>query len=625
MKLSIIIPAYNAEPYLSELLDCLSKQVTPETEVIVVDDGSKMPVKTVHKFVNVVRKKNGGCASARNVGIENTTGEYISFLDADDLVADDFVKQVLNTIRSNPDVIELSWKSLTTQGVQHDNKLNSINDHLRNPSVCTRVFRRAFIGDTRFNEKKDSTEDEDFSRKIGYLTSDFKGKRAIISDYMYFYRTAVENSKIKRFKQGIMNTKRVVYYYKHVTKDMSFLVDQIKKDDEINEVWLLTEKNEIPELSRWCQIHKPMHMWTHYLKGEPYHNIEIVPVPYKTQVVLYVNTINVVGGIRTFVYNFGKIMGEYYDVTYVVENAPKEHVEYMKEAVKVLVNPKQKIICDTLIMLRISDTIPSYIEYKKSIQMCHACKTNPNWFLPQNRDYIVNVSQASKDSFQEEAKRGKVIHNLITQREKHSIILMSATRIPASDKGNNEKRMMQLANMLNSAGIDFIWLNFSDGELRNPPKGFFNMGLHMNAADYFDKADYIVQLSDCEAWSYTVLEALTRNIPVLVCPFASAYEMGVEDGKNGYILPYDMNFDVHKLLNVPEFKYKYDNRSIVNQWKKLLDAKPKPKPKKVRVRCTVYSYRDLELNKTVYKDEEWTTTFERAKFLEEEKHLVKIV
>ena len=135
MKLSRIIPAYNAEPYLSELLDCLSKQVTPETEVIVVDDGSKKPVKTMHEFVNVVRKKNGGCASARNVGIENTTGEYISFLDADDLVAADFVKQVIETIKDNPDVIELSWKSLTTQGVQHDNKLNSINDHLRNPSV----------------------------------------------------------------------------------------------------------------------------------------------------------------------------------------------------------------------------------------------------------------------------------------------------------------------------------------------------------------------------------------------------------------------------------------------------------------------------------------------------------
>lgn len=622
MKLSIIIPAYNAEPYLSELLNCLAKQVTPEVEVVVVDDGSRKLVKTSHSFVKVIRKKNGGCASARNVGIENTTGEYISFIDADDIVSDQFVQSVLHTITTRPDVIELSWKSLSTQGTQHDYKLNSINDHLKNPSVCTRVFRREFIGDVRFNEKKDSTEDEDFSRKIGYLTSDFKGNRAIISDYMYFYRTAVENSKIKRFKQGKMNTKRVVYYYKHVTKNMTFLVDQIKKDDELNEVWLLTEKNDIPELARWCQIHKPMHMWTHFLKGEPYHNIEIIPVPYKTDVVLYINNTNVVGGIETFVYSFAKIMGEYYDITYVVNNAPREHIEHMQKVVKVIIGSKQKIICDNLIMLRILDSIPMNIEYKKSIQMCHACKTNKNWNIPQNCDYIVNVSQVSKDSFQED--KGIVIHNLIDKEVHKPLVLMSATRIPAADKGNNEKRMMKLASMLNDAGIEFMWLNFSDGELKNPPKGFHNMGLNMNASDYFGMATYIVQLSDSEAWSYTVLEALTQNIPVLVCPFPSAFEMGVEDGENGYILPYDMDFDIHKILNVPEFKYSYSNKSIVTKWKKILNAKPKPKPKQVKVRSIFYKYFDKELKRDVFRHEEWLTSRERAAYLEA-KGLVKVL
>lgn len=625
MKLSIIIPAYNAEPYLTELLDCLDKQINNDTEVVVVDDGSKKPVKTSHGFVKVIRKKNGGCASARNVGIENTTGEYISFIDADDIVSDHFIQSVLHTITTRPDVIELSWKSLSTQGTQHDYKLNSINDHLRNPSVCTRVFKREFIGDVRFNEKKDSTEDEDFSRKIGYLTNDFNGSRAIISDYMYFYRTAVENSKVKRFKQGIMNTKRVVYYYRHVTKDMTFLIDQIKKDDELNEVWLLTERNDIPELARWCQIHTPMHMWTHYLKGEPYRDIEIITPPHKTQVVLYINKVNVVGGIQRFVYNFAKIMGQEYDITYVVNDAPKEHVEYMQKVVKVSVEPKNKIICDNLIMLRILDSIPSNIEYQKSIQMCHACKTNPDWSIPQGRDYIVNVSQVSKDSFKED--KGIVIHNLIDQEVQKPLVLMSATRIPAADKGDNEKRMMKLASMLNDAGIEFMWLNFSDGELKNPPKGFHNMGLNMNASDYFGMASYVVQLSSSEAWSYTVLEALTQNVPVLVCPFPSAFEMGVEDGKNGYILPFDMDFDIHKILNIPKFKYSYNNKAIMAQWKKILNAKPKskPRPKNVKVRSVVHKYYDMELKRDVFRHEEWFTTYERANFLMNEKHLVKIV
>ena len=83
MKLSIIIPCYNAEPFIHELLDCLAKQMAKSVEVIVVDDGSRVPFHTDHGFVKVIRKENGGVSSARNMGIENATGEYIAFIDAD--------------------------------------------------------------------------------------------------------------------------------------------------------------------------------------------------------------------------------------------------------------------------------------------------------------------------------------------------------------------------------------------------------------------------------------------------------------------------------------------------------------------------------------------------------------
>lgn len=623
MKLSIIIPYYNSEQYTRELLDVLAPQMTDEVECVVVDDGSKKAFKTDYPWCKVYRKKNGGCATARNMGLEKTRGDYVQFIDSDDLVPEYFIEKLLETIEQNPDIIEFSWKSLSSEGTQHNYKLNTESDRLSNPSVCTRTFKRTFIGDVRFNEKKDSTEDEDFSRRIGYLGNDDINV-SVIYDYMYYYRTAVSNSKIKRFKLGLMNTKRVVYYYKHVTADMTWLVDEIKKDDEVNEVWLLTNQCDIPELKRWCQIHTPMHMWTHYLKGEPYHNVDVLKFPFKTQVVLYVNHVNIVGGIQTFVYHFAKIMGQFYDITYVVNDASKEHVEYISQVVKVKVNPKEKIICDTLIMLRILDTIPSNIEYKKSIQMCHACKTSERWHIPRSSDYIINVSQASKDSFKEEAKGSKVIHNLISHSDIKPLVLMSATRIPAKDKGNNEMRMRMLADMLNKANIPFIWLNFSDGILTDPPKNFFNLGLYMNASGYFKMASYVVLLSDSEAWSYTLLEALTQNIPVLVCPFPSALEMGVEDGKNGYILPYDMDFDVHKLLNVPKFEYHYDNKAIVDQWKKLLNAKPKPKPERVKVRCTVFSYNDLELGRKVYKGDVWETSYNRAMYLMNERHLVQL-
>ena len=202
-KLSIIIPYYNGGKYTEELLDCLNPQITDDVEVILVDDGSPEPFKTGYKWCKVIRKENGGCASARNRGLEEAKGDYIAFIDADDMVPGYFVEKLLQKASEDYDIIDFSWKSLDSQGNQHNYFLYFDSDRLPNPSVCTRAFKRSFIGNIRFNEKKDSTEDEDLSRKVGYLyRTDYK--HGSISDYMYFYRTSLENSKVKRFKLGLM-------------------------------------------------------------------------------------------------------------------------------------------------------------------------------------------------------------------------------------------------------------------------------------------------------------------------------------------------------------------------------------------------------------------------------------
>ena len=616
MKLSIIIPYYNSKEYTDELLACLDKQITDDVEVIVVDDGSTKPYKTSYEWCKVIRKKNGGCATARNRGLKVAKGEYIQFIDSDDMIPDYFITKLLEKIGlGDYEVIDFSWRSLTSEGNQHNYILYSDKDFLKNPSVCTRCFKRSYIGSNRFNELKDSTEDEDFSRKLGYLDRSLPLKHGSISDYMYFYRTAVDNSKIKRFKAGKMNTKRVVYFYNHFTADMLDEFEQIKKDDEHNEVWLLTYQCDMPEVKRYAQVHKPFRLWTHYVKGEPYSNVDIIEVPFATQIVLYINQTNIIGGLDTFTLNFAKIMSKYYDITFVVNKCDDAVVKKISKYIRVIKGkPQMKIYCDTLIMLRILDTLPNNIIYNKSIQMCHACKTNNNWHIPQNTDYIVTVSQASKDSFGDEGKKAEVIHNLIEPNNRKALILVSATRIPAADKGQNEKRMIKLAEMLNANDIPFIWLNFSDGKLQNAPKGFYNMGTYMDITPYIAKADYLVQLSDCEAWSYAILEALTQNVPVLVCPFNSAYEMGIEDGKNGYILPFDMNFDVKRLLDIPQFTYEYDVDAIVKQWRTLI-GKSKPfnkyKPNDSNRVRVIIPYYDIALKRTLQKDEVLSMTQER--------------
>lgn len=582
MKLSIIIPYYNAKEYTDELLDVLSPQMTDDIECILVDDGSEKPFKTKYKWCKVFRKENGGCSTARNVGLDNAVGEYISFIDADDLVPNYFVRKLLEAARTNPDVIEFSWKSLSsTEGTQHNKKLNKPTDRLTNPSVCTRAFKRSFIGNTRFNEKKDSTEDEDFSRRIGYLDPTNKFTRAIISDYMYYYRTAVTNSKIKRFKKGLMKTKRVVYYYKHVTANMRWLIDEIRKEDEINEVWLLTEQNDLPELRKYCQISKPISIWGHYLRGEPYNRFIRMAIPIKAQVIFYCEYANMIGGISTFLYNTCQHLKDYYDILVLYDRFDPMQCDRLRKIVRVMKNdPNQPISCDTIILNRLTDSIPKNVMYKKSVQVCHACKQKVIDLNPDNVDFLVNVSQASKSSWGEKAKNGIVIHNM-SYPEAKELLLVSATRMGVSDKGKNDQRIRTLAKMLNEKNIPFVWLNFSDRALPNPPENFINMGARVNIQSFIKRADYLVQLSDEEAYSMSILEALNLNTPVLATGFSSLFEEGFVDGIHGYVIPYDMKFDIQKILTIPKFNFKYDNKAIIEKWKKLLGS---PAPKRVAPR-----------------------------------------
>ena len=602
MRLSIIIPYYNTEVYTNELLKVLNNQITNEVEVILIDDGSDKEFCPKYEWLTVIRTNNQGQSKARNLGINSSVGEYIQFIDSDDMVSEDFIEKILKATEEKKDLIEFSWKSLNSERFNF-----RITNRSMFPGVVLRTFKRSYIGDTRFNEKKDAAEDEDFSRRLGYLTEDVDV--TIIPDYLYFYRDEVEGSNVKSFKMGLKNTKRVIYYVPHMEKGSEY-IEEIKKDDETNEVILLTDQNDVPELKRWCQIYRPQRMWTHYAKGYEY-PLEIIPLPIKSKVMLYVSQLHVIGGIETFLYHFG-IMMQMDDVTLVINHCPDiQRKRYEKHIRVVDYSTTDRYICDTLINVRILDRIPNNFNYKQSVQMVHACKTNPQWHIRQNTDYIVNVSQAGKDSFGEEATDGIVIHNPIYTEDKKALILVSATRIPAPDKGDNEKRMRRLAEMLNEAEIPFVWFNFSEGQIPNPPRGMVNMGLEMDIQPYIATADYLVQLSDSECWSYSILEALINRTAVIVTPFPSGKEMGIEDGVNGYVVPYDMDFDVSKLLEVPSFTYDYTNNTIKRQWEKIFRQKQKRRTMwEVQV---IQKYNDIMLDRVCEPGEIIPMPIERAK------------
>ncbi|MFZ4834689.1 glycosyltransferase family 2 protein [Rouxiella sp. Mn2063] len=102
--ISFIVPFYNNEDYIVAALSSLLNQVTPDVEIVIIDDGSTDSSGTLVKEylatlnlpqVTFISQKNGGVAHARNVGLAHVTGRYTAFLDGDDLLSPDF----LNTLR----------------------------------------------------------------------------------------------------------------------------------------------------------------------------------------------------------------------------------------------------------------------------------------------------------------------------------------------------------------------------------------------------------------------------------------------------------------------------------------------------------------------------------------------
>jgi glycosyltransferase involved in cell wall biosynthesis len=109
MRVSVVIPAYNASSLLGETLDSVSGQLRAPDEVIVVDDGSvddTARIASEHPVVtSLISRENGGIAAARNDGIEGSTGDLLFLLDADDLWHPIFLQRMVEVMEANPDAL----------------------------------------------------------------------------------------------------------------------------------------------------------------------------------------------------------------------------------------------------------------------------------------------------------------------------------------------------------------------------------------------------------------------------------------------------------------------------------------------------------------------------------------
>ena len=172
IKLSIIIPYYDRPKYIKSLLEVLEPQLTNETELIIVDDCSPIPLDYPCIRLN---ENSGGASIPRNVGLDKAKGKYIAFIDSDDLVSNDYISTILEKTKEEWDYCFISWKTSNNTIIIKDNPPNW------NCCVWNCIYKKEIIGDERFNPNLRIAEDYDFNIRVR------KGKKANIEKVLYYY------------------------------------------------------------------------------------------------------------------------------------------------------------------------------------------------------------------------------------------------------------------------------------------------------------------------------------------------------------------------------------------------------------------------------------------------------
>lgn len=171
-KISVIVPIYNSSKTLNRTLNSIINQTYSNLEIILINDGSvDDSIKICKSYqkkdsrIIVINQENKGVGEARNKGIEISTGDYISFVDSDDTLDDNFFEELMKTmILDKADVVESGAKvylqnSITIYPYEKKSKINYFNNKeyienyllfKLNVSVWGKIYKKSIIGDTRF-------------------------------------------------------------------------------------------------------------------------------------------------------------------------------------------------------------------------------------------------------------------------------------------------------------------------------------------------------------------------------------------------------------------------------------------------------------------------------------------
>lgn len=217
-KVSVIVPVYKVRDRILRTLDSLKAQTLKEFEVLFIDDGSPDDsskfahnyLKNSHVIYRVIKKENGGVSSARNLGIEEAKGEYIQFLDSDDYINKDMLKDLYEkAIKTGSDVVYSGYVFEESNRKEISNNIKSLKEGeftgkeaalgliygTSHTHIMANLFKRSLLieKNIRFDANRKFAEDIAFEIKAYVHSNKVYCLRKIYSHYVKWGESVTNN------------------------------------------------------------------------------------------------------------------------------------------------------------------------------------------------------------------------------------------------------------------------------------------------------------------------------------------------------------------------------------------------------------------------------------------------
>ena len=276
-------------------------------------------------------------------------------------------------------------------------------------------------------------------------------------------------------------------------------------------------------------------------------------------------------GYVSWVKNIGRCFGDKYDITFLYDQADPAVIKYFSKYFRCLKRREDTNYCCNRLLVTYSTYFypKNIVTLEENYMFIHgnmadypnsrvfhdniyshyvavsktAAKKAEGYFPTDNIEYIINPFKLDEESLKP--------HLTLTSAFKYFEV-------------KRPERVEKLASILDELEIPYTWNVFSDGRENTNVNGLIFRTRVANPVPYVRDSDYFVLLSDSEAMPYCVMEALAVNTKVIVTPLEAYEELGIVNGKNGFIIPFEYFDDENKdkLVNLVKKIYKEKEKEV---------------------------------------------------------------